>query len=195
MRIDLNAAVMNLHKVKDHVVKEHLPGKAAVHKAVPVDVDYNKLAPYFLHRSKNVNKKTLENTTQYAKALIMTPLRRHLCSRFLMLCKPRLNEVIATDTYFPNVKSIEGYNCAQVFVGLTSRRITTIGMKTKSEFPKAYQDFMRRRGIPHTLRPDNAKEEESEDIMDLHCDLVISDEFTEPRCPWKILLKKEEFGP
>ena len=108
LRIDFNAAVMNLHKVKDHVVKEHLPGKAAVHKAVPADVDYDKLAPYFLHRSKNVIKKTLENTTQYAKALIMSPLRRHLRSRFLMLCKPRINEVIATDTYFPNVKSIEG---------------------------------------------------------------------------------------
>ena len=102
-----------------------------------------------------------------------------------MLRKPRLNEVIATDTYFTNVISIKKYNCAQVFVGLTSRRITTIGMKTKSEFPEAYQDFMRSRGIPHTLRRDNAKEEESEDIMDLHRDLVISDEFTEPHCPWQ----------
>ena len=45
LRIDLNAAVMNLHKVKGHVVKEHLPGKAAVHKAVPTDVDHDKLAP------------------------------------------------------------------------------------------------------------------------------------------------------
>ena len=98
LRIDLNAAVMNLHKVKDHVFKENLPGKAAVHKAVPADVDYDKLAPYFLHRSKNVIKKTLENTTLYSKALIMSPLRRHLRSRFLMLCKPRLNEVIAADT-------------------------------------------------------------------------------------------------
>ena len=92
------------------------------------------------------------------------------------------------------MRSIEGYNCAQVFVGLTSRRINTIGMKAKSEFPKAYQDFMRRRGIPHTLRRDNAKEKESEEIMDLHCDLVISDEFTEPHCPWQILKKEEEFG-
>ena len=60
LRIDLNAAVMNLHKVKDHVVKEHLPGKAAVHKAVPADVDYDILAPYFLHRSKNVIKRRLK---------------------------------------------------------------------------------------------------------------------------------------
>ena len=43
--IYLNASVMNLHKVKDPVVKEHLPGKAAVHKAGPTDVDYDKLAP------------------------------------------------------------------------------------------------------------------------------------------------------
>ena len=68
---------------------------------------------------------------------------------------------------------------------MTSSRITTIGMKTKSEFPKAYQDFMKRHGIPHTLRRDNTKEEESKYIMDLHRDLVISDEFTEPHCCWQ----------
>jgi hypothetical protein len=33
-----------------------------------------------------------------------------------MLRHKRLNEVIATDTYFANEKSIEGYNCAQVFL-------------------------------------------------------------------------------
>ena len=57
-----------------------------------------------------------------------------------------LNEVVATDTYFAGTKSIEGYYCLQVFVGLTSRRITIIGMRTESKFADAYQDFMQKRG-------------------------------------------------
>jgi hypothetical protein len=43
-------------------------------------------------------------------------MRRHLKSRFQMLKYKRLNEVIATDTYFANEKSIEGYRFAQVFL-------------------------------------------------------------------------------
>jgi hypothetical protein len=33
-----------------------------------------------------------------------------------MIRHKRLNEVIDTDTYFANEKSIEGYHCAQVFL-------------------------------------------------------------------------------
>jgi hypothetical protein len=43
-------------------------------------------------------------------------MRLHLKSRFQMLWNKRLHEVIATDTYFANEKSIEGYHCAQVFL-------------------------------------------------------------------------------
>jgi hypothetical protein len=42
-------------------------------------------------------------------------MRRHLKSRFQMLRFKKLNEVIATDTYFEIVNSIEGYHCKQVF--------------------------------------------------------------------------------
>ena len=96
-----------------------------------------------------------------------TPLRRRLKSRFLMLRHPQLNEVVDTDTCFSNTRSIEGYWCAQVFVGLTSRRITVIGIKTESELAEAYQDFMRKRGIPHTLRRDNAKSKMSEKVREV----------------------------
>jgi hypothetical protein len=43
-----------------------------------------------------------------------------LKGRFQMLRHKRLDEVIATDTYFANEKSIEGYHCARVFIGMTS---------------------------------------------------------------------------
>ena len=185
VHINLMSAVQNFHKVEDHVIKKTLPGHPKLHRAIPADVDYDRLRSHFLYRSKQVIKKTLDNTTQLAKATIDSPLRRHLKSRFLMLRHNRLNEVISTDTYFSDVRSIEGYTCAQVFVGLNSRRITTIGMKTESDFPKAYQDFMRMRGIPHTLRRDNAKSEQSEAILKLNRDFVVSDEYTEPYSPWQ----------
>ena len=185
LHIDLVAAVNNFHKVEDDMDKADLAGKFKMHRAVPAKIDYDKMAPYFLYRPKNVIQKTLENTTQLAKAVINTPLRRHLKKIFLMLRHPRLNEVVATDTYFSNTRSIEGYWCSQVFIGLTSRRITVIGMKTESEFADAYQDFMRKRGIPHTLRRDNAKSEMSEKVLNLQRDLVIADEYTEPYSPWQ----------
>ena len=94
-----------------------------------------------------------------------------------------MNEVVAIDTYFSNTRFIEGYWCVQVFVGLTSRRITVIEMKTESEFSKAYQGFMRERGILHTLRQDSTKSEVSEKVMNFQFDMVIADEYTEPYTP------------
>jgi hypothetical protein len=61
-------------------------------------------------------------------------MRHHLKSRFQMLRHKRLNEIIATDTYFDNEKSIEGYHCAQLCFGITSKMLYVVGMKTESEF-------------------------------------------------------------
>ena len=100
-----------------------------------------------------------------------------------MLGRKRLNEVVSIDTYFSSTRSIEGYNCAQAFYGCTSRFIEVYGMKTESEFVDTYKDFLRDRGIPHTLRRDNAKSEDSGPVKDINRDLVIRDEFTEPHHP------------
>jgi len=64
-----------------------------------------------------------------------------------MLRHKRLNEVIATDTYFPSKKSIEGYYYSQVLFGMTSKVLHVAGMKTESEFQDAYLDFIRQHGI------------------------------------------------
>jgi hypothetical protein len=71
-------------------------------------------------------------------------MRRHLKSRFQMLRHKSLNEVIATDTYFANEKSIEGYHCAQIFFGMTSKMLYVAGMKAGSEFADVYLDFTRK---------------------------------------------------
>jgi hypothetical protein len=125
-------------------------------KALPSKVDYERLSPYFAFRSHDVIQHTLRQTTQLAKSTIHYPMRRHLESRFQKLRNKKLNEVIATDKYFSSVKSIEGYYCAQVFFGMTSKMLYVAGMKTESEFPDVYLDFIRQRGIPSTLRRDNA---------------------------------------
>jgi hypothetical protein len=97
-------------------------------------------------------------------------MRRHLKSRFQMLRHKRLNEVIATDTYFSSTKSIEGFYCAQVFVGMTSKTLYVADMKTESEFPDVYLDFIRQHGIPSALRRDNAKSEMSQRVCQIHRD-------------------------
>jgi hypothetical protein len=112
-------------------------------------------------------------------------MRRHLKRRFPMLRHQRLNEVIATDTYFANEKSIEGYHCAQVFFGMTSKMLYAAGMKTESEFVDLYLDFIRNCCIPSALRRDNAKSEMIQRVKDIHRDLIIADQWTEPHSPWQ----------
>jgi hypothetical protein len=88
-----------------------------------------------------------------------------------------------------STKSIEGFYCAQVFFGMTSKTLYVAGMKTESEFPDVYLDFimLRQHGIPSALRRDNAKSEMSQRVRvrQIHRDLVISDQWTEPHSPWQ----------
>jgi hypothetical protein len=88
---------------------------------------------------------------QLFNSTIHYPMRLHLKNRFQMLRHKRLNEVIATGIYFANEKSIEGYHCAQVFFGMTSKTLCAAGMKTGLEFADVYLDFIRKYGIPYAL--------------------------------------------
>jgi hypothetical protein len=152
---------------------------------LPAKINYENLSPYFAFRPHDVIQHTLRQKTQLAKSTIHYPMRCHLKCRFQMLRHKRLNEVIATDTYFAIEKSMEGYHCAQVFFGMTSKMLYVAGMKTESEFTDVYLDFIRKYGIPSALRRDNAKSEMSQCVEDIHRDLVIADQWTEPHSPWK----------
>jgi hypothetical protein len=115
--------VFNAETIQEYMVNDIVPTSTDLHysKALPIKLDYEKLSPYFAFRPHDVIQHTLRQTTQLAKSTIHYPLQRHLKSRFQMLKHKRLNEVIATATYFANDKSIEGYYCAQVFFGMTSK--------------------------------------------------------------------------
>ena len=97
----------------------------------------------------------------------------------------RLNEVIATDTYFASERLIEGYHCAQVLFGMISNILVVTGMKTESEFPEVYLDFIRQHGIPSALRRYNAMSDMSQRVRQIHRDLVIADQWTESHSPWQ----------
>jgi hypothetical protein len=101
-------------------------------KDLPAKIDYEKLSPYFAFRPHDVIQYNYRQTTQLAKSTIHYPMRRHLKRRFQMLRQKRLNECIATGTYFANEKSIEDYHCGQVFFGMTSKMLYDAGMKTES---------------------------------------------------------------
>ena len=174
MTTEFNNDVMEVNPVSPHL-----------HRALPAKIDFNKFSKYFYYRPMDVIKKTLQNTTQLAKAEIRYPLRRHMRSRFHQLRRPRLNEVVATDTKFAKVRSVEGYTCSQVFYGTKSNIMEVYGMRQEASFPDVYQDFMRDWGIPHTSRRDNSQAQNSEAVKKLHRDRIIADQFSEPHCQWQ----------
>jgi hypothetical protein len=71
------------------------------------------------------------------------------------------------------------------FLGKTSKMLYVAGMKTESEFADVYLDFIRKYGIPSALRSDNAKSEMSQRVKDIHTDLIIADQWSEPHSPWQ----------
>ena len=107
---------VNLHQTfgLTPLAKEDDQFQMNLHRAVPTKVDYEKLSPYFGFRLQRIIQETLRKTTQLARSVIRQPMRKHLLNRYQMLRRPRLNEVVATDTYFSPTTSLEGYNCAQV---------------------------------------------------------------------------------
>jgi hypothetical protein len=97
----------------------------------------------------------------------------------------RLFEVIATDKYFSNEKSIEGYHFAQGIFGMISKMLYVSGMKTELGFSDIYLDVNRKYGIPSAIRRDNAKSEMSQCVRDIHRDLIIADQWTKTHSPWQ----------
>jgi hypothetical protein len=101
-------------------------------KALPAKIDYENYHPT-LYSAHMILFSVLQDKQQLANSTIHYSMILHLKSRFQILRHKRLNEVIATDTYFANEKSIEGYHCAQVFFRMTSKMLYVAGMKTESE--------------------------------------------------------------
>jgi len=147
------------------------------------ELDYKQLQPCFAFLPIDVIKRTMDCTTQLAKWHRRIPLQRHWLARFPFLNVHRLREPVATDTYFANCQALGGDTCAQVFYGIQSKMINVYPMKSESQGPHAYEDFIRDQGCPTLLRRDNAKMEKSEDFLNICRQFGIGDGFTEPHHP------------
>ena len=109
---------VDLNKVVDDVRMAY----ALRHKRYP-NMDTEELRKFLGWIPKKRVHDTLENTTTLARLDSRYPQRRHIKARFPQLKYKRLTETYCTDTLFASTKSLEGYTCAQLFVGKDSKYI------------------------------------------------------------------------
>ena len=137
-------------------------------------MDFNRLKPNFGWLPIERIKRTLENTTQYARADTRIPMRKHFKTRFPAANVPRWDETVATDMIFSDVpahddgiKGHGGTTIAQLFTGIKSLVTDLFPLKSKSDMVGAFEDLIRRRGAPNALGSDNAKEQTAKAVDEL----------------------------
>jgi hypothetical protein len=58
-------------------------------------------------------------------------------------------------------------------------------MRSKSEMPLTFQDFMREEGIPNCLHSDGAAEQKSEKVKSLNREYLVKESYSEVANPWQ----------
>jgi hypothetical protein len=130
----------------------------------PKQHDFVRLAPNFAFLPPMRIQKTFDNTTQFARLDTRLPLRKHFKSRFPAANISRLNEVVATDTFFYDIPALDdgimghgGTTMVQLFCGCSSLLTAVFPMKSESDMAGTLEDFIRHHGAPKALFSDNAK--------------------------------------
>jgi hypothetical protein len=100
----------------------------------------------------------------------------------------RLDELVATDTVFPDTPAIDGgKTAAQIFVGTESFVTNVKGMKSESQFINTLEDNIRHHGAPTKLISDRTQVEISNKVKDILRALSISD--------WQIKPQQQHQNP
>jgi hypothetical protein len=110
-------------------------------KANPLFLNAGKYQSYLGFRPIEVVRQTLMRTTQMAKLSSGIPMRRHFQSLFPFLNRKRIDETVATDTFFASTDDVSGAKCAQIFYGLISHFMNIYSLRTEADGPKAFEDF------------------------------------------------------
>ena len=169
---------------EESIKSTYIYATRAWRRIIHPDVNVNSLRKFFLGRPRRVIKKTLDRTTQLATMILRNPLRRHVKYRAPARSVMRLDEEVSADPFFANVASIfHGYTGLYVFFCRKSRLIDAEGLKQKSQFPDLYLDFMRKWGVPKSLRRDNALEQCSEQVTEINRERGVKDTYSEPYNP------------
>jgi hypothetical protein len=106
--------------------------------------------------------------------------RRHIKCRLPCLRLKRFTKGFSSDTFFPSVKSVRGYNCVQVFVGTRSGYTFVVPLKNKAYAHTALQDFIRYVGAPLFISVDAAREENTGEWLSVCRTFCIPQRTSEP---------------
>ena len=149
--------------------------------------DYEALRPNFGWLSAARIRKTLENTTQWYRATIHHPFKKHFKSRFPAANVHRLNEWVATDTIFSDTPAHDdgvpghgGATMLQLYAGKESSYLAGFPMKHEGQIPGTAQDFIRKVGAPIGWFSDNAKAACGNAMKDIARMYNIDDRQSEP---------------
>ncbi|KAL7578085.1 hypothetical protein ACA910_015018 [Epithemia clementina (nom. ined.)] len=132
--------------------------------------NYTKLRPYFGWVNEDTIKKTLEQTTQWGAQVTRFPMHKHLKSRFPALNIPHQEEPVATDTIFFNTPAVDsGATMAQIFVGKKFLVADAHPLKSQKQFANTLAENICKRGAPSLLICNYAKNEISNQVLDILC--------------------------
>ena len=141
---------------------EGLSPRQRKQKLRPEDIPIKEWRKRLGYAPEEVVCQTLVNTMQYYLTVECEECdnpRWHFKSRIPALRVKQQNESIASDTYFPSIKSGCGNTCSQFFVGDVSDRWHTYPLRSESQNGIALQDYTRYVGNPTSLKTDNAQSE------------------------------------
>jgi hypothetical protein len=130
----------------------------------PKQHDFNRLKPHFGFIPVARIHHTIANTSQFARMDTRLPLRKQFKSRFPAANISRLNDTVATDTFFSEIAAhddgIMGHGdttMLQLYCGCKSLLTSGYAMTTGDDIASTFENFIGHHGDPNVLFSDNAK--------------------------------------
>jgi hypothetical protein len=152
-------------------VLERRINQRTVSKAAP---NLESLRPNFGWLPLERIKKTIQNTTQFARNMPRYPFRKHYRTRWPAANVDRWNEDVATDTFFSDTPAHDdgimghsGCTMAQIYAGKRSSKLVAYGMTSETQMPHTLEDLIRKHGAPNCLFSDNAKVQIGSRVRDI----------------------------
>ena len=154
---------------------------------VPKLPDLNSLPPHFGWVPTDRIKATLDATTQYYRATVHYPFRKHFKPHFPAANVNRIPEWFATDTIFSDVPAHDdgipghgGCTMLQLYGGADTHFLAGYPLSSEASMPETLEVFIHDHGAMKGLMSDNAKSEVSCVVKNIQHLYMIKDCQSEP---------------
>ena len=114
-------------------------------------------------------------------------MRKHFKTHFPAANVNRLDETVATDTFFADTPAHDdgimghgGATMVQLYVGKTSQHTQVFPMQTEGQMAGTLEDYIRKVGAPNVLFSDNAKAQIGAKVRNILRHYSIADQQSEP---------------